>query len=177
MPNAKPLPPVSLVNQLVTYDPATGEFARRDGKKATRRTKKGYLQLVLKDPETGEKFTCYAHRLAWLLVTGDDPGVMQVDHRDRDKENNRFDNLRLATPSQNSQNVGLRRSNKSGVIGVCWDDVAKQWQANIRVDGRQINLGSSPQKEVAISFRREAERFYYGEFAPATRLTAIRLRD
>lgn len=59
----------------------------------------------------------YLHRLVWLLKTGDYP-TCDIDHKDLDKTNNNFNNLRLASRSENKLNVRATKSSKSGVRGV-----------------------------------------------------------
>lgn len=49
------------------------------------------------------------HRVIWAVVTGSDPGHMEIDHVDHDPSNNRIENLRLATRSQNQANTRPRR--------------------------------------------------------------------
>ena len=39
--------------------------------------------------------TYFHHRVIWFLMTGEDPGEQTVDHKDRDRSNNRWENLRL----------------------------------------------------------------------------------
>jgi len=52
----------------------------------------------------GTRTSFYAHRLAWEAVYGPIPDGMVIDHKDRDKSNNKIENLRLVTRSQNSYN-------------------------------------------------------------------------
>jgi len=104
------------------------------------------------------------HRLIFAMVNGYFPA--QVDHKDRNKTNNRPANLREATHGQNIQNQNLRRNNTSGIIGVCWVARQRQWKAKIRVNGTEKHLGFFDHKEDAAVVRRNAELFYYGEFAP-----------
>ncbi|EHY6648625.1 HNH endonuclease [Salmonella enterica] len=56
------------------------------------------------------------HRLIWWLETGD--WVMLIDHKDRNKLNNRIENLRSATILENNRNTGIGKNNKSGYLGV-----------------------------------------------------------
>lgn len=82
-----------------------------------------------------------AHRLAWLYVTGNWP-TKWLDHRNAVRTDNRFSNLREATPAQNNQNIQARRSDcSSGVRGVTWVADRKKWRAVIVVAGRQRHLG------------------------------------
>lgn len=73
----------------------------------------------------------------------DAPDGMEVDHRDgRDTLNNRRDNLRIATRSENAQNrVGAQRNSKSGIRGVSWNERDRKWRAQIRLNGKQKYLG------------------------------------
>lgn len=62
-----------------------------------------------------------------------------VDHIDSDALNNKKENLRLATKSENAQNyIGARKDNKLGILGVCWSKHHRKWQASIEVDGTKF---------------------------------------
>jgi len=75
----------------------------------------------------------FAHRLIWVMLYGSEPGPT-IDHRDGNKHNNRPDNLRAATYTQNTSNRGLSKRNKSGFKGVIWDSRKRTWRAEITVD-------------------------------------------
>lgn len=105
-----------------------------------------------------------AHRLIFLWMTGEWP-VGQVDHINRVRSDNRWANLRAATQMQNSANQGLRRTNKSGVAGVSWDDARGKWFVKIRVGYKQIALGRFDKFEDAVAARRAAEALHHGDFA------------
>lgn len=62
----------------------------------------------------------YAHRVVWMIVHGDIPNGMQIDHLDGDGRNNRIENLRVVTPAINSRNQSKSARNKTGVVGVCY---------------------------------------------------------
>ena len=98
-------------------------------------------------------------------VLGAAYGVL-VDHRDHDGLNNRRDNLREATRTQNAQNSASRSSNTSGVQGVCFHIGHQRWRARITVHGERIHLGHFAAFEEAVRVRRAAELEYFGEFAP-----------
>ena len=97
-----------------------------------------------------------AHRLAWLYVHGYFP--RQIDHRDRNKQNNKLSNLRAADPMINGANRGLFVSNKSGHKGVFWYAKLKKWQANLTVNNVVYYLGRFNSIEEAIAARTEAEK-------------------
>ena len=80
------------------------------------------------------------HRLAWLYVYGEFP-FKDLDHINRIKTDNRIKNLRLATHSQNLQNVGLRSDNKSGYKGVSWCKRKKKWCVRMNFDNKYQHLG------------------------------------
>jgi hypothetical protein len=149
----------------LNYDPATGLFYRRlagntykPGDLAGGRQTTGYISISV----CGKMY--YAHRLAWLYMLGEWPAT-QLDHKNQDCSDNRWDNLRVATHAQNNQNKPARVDNKSGAVGVSWRKSHKLWQARITVAGRDIHLGYFPRKEEAIAVRVIAAAKYHGEFA------------
>lgn len=73
-----------------------------------------------------------AHQLAWLIVHGRLPTKF-IDHKDRDRSNNRISNLREVTKVQNGQNRTLNKNSKTGIIGVTLHP-AGQFCANITVN-------------------------------------------
>lgn len=85
-----------------------------------------------------------------------------VDHINRDRKDNRPENLRLTDKSENAFNCGVRRSNKSGFTGVWFRNDTKRWSAEIKKDGRKISLGCYAEKEDAIAARQSAEELIYG---------------
>ena len=80
------------------------------------------------------------HRLAWLYVYGSYPSC-DIDHINLIRSDNRIDNLRLATRSQNIQNTNKRSDNKSGYKGVSWDKKSKKWRSQIVCNGKKTCLG------------------------------------
>lgn len=94
-------------------------------------------------------------------------GNDEIDHiHGKDsRHDNRKSNLRIATSSQNSMNVGLRSNNTSGVTGVHWDKEKQKWVARITVDGERIVLGEYDDFKNAREKRLYAEKIYFGEFS------------
>ena len=107
-----------------------------------------------------------AHRLAWLYMTGDWPPD-EVDHKNRVRTDNRWDNLRLADTFTNKRNTSAYRNNKSGFKGVSWHVCSRKWRSRIRVDGKEKNLGLYDTPEQANAAYERAAREMFGEFARA----------
>jgi hypothetical protein len=106
-----------------------------------------------------------AHQLAWLYMTGKRwPRV--IDHRDRNPSNNRWDNLRRATVSQNNANRRRHRNNACGFKGVTRTEWGR-WRASIYKDGRKHHLGIFATPEEAHAAYMAAARRLFGEFARA----------
>ena len=88
-----------------------------------------------------------------------------VDHINRVRSDNRWDNLRAATRKQNGRNHGIYANNTSGVMGVVWNKARRKWQAQIEVEGKNHHLGLYMDFESAVESRREAEVRHFGSFA------------
>jgi hypothetical protein len=104
-----------------------------------------------------------AHRIVYAMTHGEWP--VQVDHINCIKSDNSPANLRAATNGQNKHNCGLNSKNTSGVKGVYWHKINRNWHAQIWKDGKAINLGSHDDLELAELVVSEARRKYHGEFA------------
>lgn len=160
----------ALVIQRFDYSPETGEFRYRDnfsakarkGKIAGNRPGNGpYLYI-------GIGYKRYAaHRLAWLYMTGAWP-VGEIDHINGDTGDNRFANLRDATPSQNQYNQKIPKNNKSGVKGLFWIERLKKWRACVAAttqNGFNGYLGIYSSRDDAIAAIKAGRRLLHGEFS------------
>jgi hypothetical protein len=98
----------------------------------------------------------------WVMHHGQWP-ELEIDHRNRKPLDDRIDNLRLATSSQNKGNTGKRRSNTSGYKGVCRKN--GKWVAEITKNGRLAHLGCFVDPREAHSAYMRAAREHFGEFA------------
>lgn len=105
-----------------------------------------------------------AHRLAWLYVYGVFPS-QNIDHIDRNKDNNSMANLRLATQAENALNSKNRSTNKSGYRGVSWCGRTSKWRATVTTNGKQKSLGRFKEMKEAVSAYNEFAKQHHGEFA------------
>lgn len=124
--------------------------------KKPKRSKTTYLAtLIDKKYET-------VHRIIFAMHHGYMPE--QVDHIDHDGMNNRIENLRASNSKDNSRNLPMQKSNKSGHIGVNWHKSAKKWQARaVDKNGKRVDLGRFDDINDAIAIRKkyEVEFGYY----------------
>lgn len=84
--------------------------------------------------------TYRVHRVIWLWCKGSWP-ENEIDHLDRNRMNNRINNLQDVEHKQNQQNIGRHSDNSSGFPGVSWHKRAKKYRARIEVDDKDIYLG------------------------------------
>jgi AP2 domain len=92
-------------------------------------------------------------------------GWALVDHANGDGLDCRRANLRPATTAQNSLNAHRRRDNTSGFRGVWWDKTSKRWRAQLKHEGRRIDLGCHDDAVSAARAYDEAARRHAGKFA------------
>lgn len=101
---------------------------------------------------------CYRlHRIIWLWHYGYFP-ENGVDHINRDKLDNRIENLREVSQICNLRNTNNPCDNKSGVKGVIWEKTRKKWMAYIRVNNRMTNIFRSSSFIEAVCHRLAAEQ-------------------
>ncbi len=90
-----------------------------------------------------------AHHLVWLWFHGVFP-THQIDHINGNKLDNRIENLRDVPQKMNTWNLQrAKKNNKSGFLGVDWKPSHKKWRAQIRVEGKKIQLGLFDTAEAA----------------------------
>jgi hypothetical protein len=97
----------------------------------------GYVVMQRKRPSNG---IVLMHRLI-LELDGQNIDGLEVDHDNGNRLDNRRENLRPATKSQNMSNRGPFLNNKSGFKGVCWHKRRQKWIAQIHVSGKRTHLG------------------------------------
>lgn len=153
--------------EVVYYDLSTGIFTWIA--KLSRKTVIGSRAGTIRPPRMYRVITIdggkyYEHRLAWLYVTGRWPPV-EIDHKNTVVDDNRFDNLREATGTQNQGNRNRGKNNTSGVKGVHFNKKDDRWQASISMKGRYVYLGQSSDLSEAAGWYEKAAKQYFKEFA------------
>lgn len=144
---------IERLKDVLSYDPATGTWTwrvsrgkRSAGSVAGCSDGDGYIQIQI----DGVQYK--AHNLAFLWMVGRWPRPM-CDHRDLDKKNNRWANLRDAEHFQNSANIALTRRNTSGFKGVAFDKVTQSWKAQAQIKGKTIWIGRfAKAKDASIAY-------------------------
>lgn len=161
------------LRSILKYEPASGEFRwkwRADHSVQTNGRFAGKLTGAGSTTRYGviriDDVLYRTHRLAWLYMTGEWPSH-DIDHRDLDRSNNRWSNLRLATKSTNGANRKRQKNNQSGYKGVFWSTAASKWTAQIAVKGRSKHLGLFADPESAHAAYAAAAKEHFGEFARA----------
>lgn len=127
------------LKEKIHYDPETGKFTRTwpdHNRKVGRLDKDGYLAIAI------DRVKHRAGRLAWLYMTGKHPDEsMHVDHINRIRDDNRWENLRLLTPQDNrAHRVVTRKPPASGVTGVYWDGRKNKWVVQL-FRNRKVHYG------------------------------------
>ena len=150
------------VSDIFEYDKETGvvtwkKHPKLTGKPAgTRRKDRGGLLLSFTIDD--KKYRFQGARICWYLATGEDPADLCIDHINGDRDDNRFENLRLATHRENCWN-------RRGVRGY-WLNHGR-WCVDIRIDGITVIHGRFKTEEEAESFYKENVASIRKEWVPA----------
>lgn len=123
--------------------------------------KDGYVNIVI------DSCVVRAHRLAYFIVNGHWPREgMLIDHINFDRSDNRWCNLRLASPTENSINQPIRKDNTSGHTGVYVHKTNGRFYPYLQKNGKNIKLGGYATFDEAVAVRMAAEVSMFGEFRP-----------
>lgn len=102
------------------------------------------------------------HRIIWKMINGSDP-LEEIDHKNNDRLDNKWSNLREATHSQNNHNVPVKKHSVSGIKGIrC---IKGRWYATIRKDYKQYHIGVFDDVNSAIMAHADAAKRLYGSSA------------
>jgi hypothetical protein len=128
--------------------------------------KEAFASNKLSGYKSGEicKKTYLAHRIIWVMQTGQQPKNF-IDHIDRNKANNRWENLREANKTQNNANRVSKPNSSSKYLGVCWNKPLKKWRAEIVNSNNKNHLGYFYCEQMAARAYDEAAKRLHGEFA------------
>jgi hypothetical protein len=143
-------------------------------KTAGRKIKDGYWRDAITC--NGKRIDFSVHRLVFFLCNENvDIEGMQIDHKDNDRANNRKENLQIATPSQNSHNRKLSKTNKSGTKGLFDNVKTNTFQTHVKCNGKRYQkyfpYGENPTKKhkakiraIAVKWLRETRERLHGDF-------------
>lgn len=159
------------LKELLEYKPESGEFVwlvsrgsnKAGGRAGWQHRVYGYITIQV----DGQSY--HSHRLVWLYNYGEFPEE-QIDHIDGSRNNNKLENLREASHSENMRNSKIRSHNTSGITGVSLVEIKREngkiykyWRATwVNISGKskqklfQVSLyGDDQSKELAITFRED----------------------
>jgi hypothetical protein len=103
------------------------------------------------------------HRIIWKIERGEIPEGMVVDHINGNPFDNRLENLRLVTHTENCRNARSHTTNKTGLKGVAWDKKNERWQTEIRTPVGRVFLGRHKTKGEAALVYAKASLRYHGK--------------
>lgn len=126
----------------------------KEGDIAGTKSKRGYWDIRVE----GKLYR--RSRIVYAMHHGKCPTHLQIDHVNRNKEDDRIQNLRLVTNQENCRNKGIKSTNKSGVTGVYWSKATKKWAASIVADTKERRIGYFDTIEKATEARKKAEKRY-----------------
>ena len=162
-------------------------FYKKENNYGVLSDEKGNICLYdLENEELLKKYNWFHSRGYWITIkdnkllnmhslimnTSQNLTVDNIKHVKDGYTDNRKNNLRICTFQENCQHRGKAKNNTSGIIGVRIKKTkwGNYWRAQIKVDGKMKTVGEYKDKEKAIKKRLEAEKKYYGEFAPQKHL-------
>ena len=165
---AKPLPSAEHLRSLFDYLPS-GDLvflpregvphfnSKHAGRVVSKNTSpKGYSKLHV------DGRYVYAHRVIWKMHYGDDPH--QIDHINGDRGDNRIENLRVALGGENNR-ASRRNTSATGFKGVIHASRSENFEARIKLNGKQRHLGTYPTAIAAAQAYDAAAIEMHGEFA------------
>ena len=119
---------------------------------------------------SNSRFGIRMHR----LIMGCNDKNLVVDHINHITYDNRKENLRICTSSQNGMNKSRPNNNTSGYVGITYDSSENKWRARLSIGGKTINIGRFEKIEEAVRARKEAEEEYFGEYSYNNSIQALK---
>lgn len=151
--------------EVLEYDPTSGVFTWKPrinlnkslwNKPAGTHDHLGYLRIKV------DNVQYLAHRLAYVIMTGNEPPE-KLDHKDNNPSNCAWDNIRVATSSQNSSNVKTRSDNELGVKNIRKKG-ENSYQVRVGKNGKSYSKTLKSLEE-AIEWRDTKLLELHGDFA------------
>ena len=167
---------LDLLLKRLRYDKDTGDFiwidckrkASKNGSVAGTILRSGYRHIQI----DGKQYL--AHRLVWLITYGYLP-ENYIDHINRNRSDNRVENLREVSNQCNQRNSAVNIKNTSGVKGVTYDK--GYWLARIRINKRIVHVGCSKDFTEAVAFRLAAEQSLGWEGCDSSSSSYLHMRE
>jgi HNH endonuclease len=149
----KTLPTQDYLLSILTYDKETGNLTR-NGSVVGIPNKNGYKVIRI------DMILYYQHRIIYKMIHNQEPD--SIDHINMDKSDNRIENLRSCTMSQNHMNRPAYSSNKLGIKGVI--KVGNRYKASICKNRESYYLGYFDTPELAHNAYIKKAIEIFGEF-------------
>lgn len=174
------MPSQEVVRQYLSYNPTTGFVTKNKLTREFFKTDRGYGTHLTRDAGKvvgsknagGYLFASVAgtvyplHRLIWVLMEGDIPEGMFVDHRNGIRDDNRWENIKeLVTWNQNQRNAAIRSDNRIGYKGVRLLPSGRFWARTNNPEGKQFSLGTYDTAEDAHAAVMKYNVETYGKYA------------
>lgn len=147
---------ITRVNNLFYYNDGH-LYNKKNNKRLGTLNRDGYIHIGLDYKYYKE------HRLIFLIHHGYLPKI--IDHIDGNKQNNKIENLRPCTKSQNCLNAKNKKHSKCGYKGVSYEKRYNTWVASITIDGKRKYIGSYKDPVYAAFAYNQYALVYHKEFA------------
>lgn len=151
MPSQKELLDLFIYHNDGTVTRRRNHYCTKKGALAGFKNKAGYWYVKVYQKRIA------LHRVIWIMHNGEIPPGMVVDHINRVRDDNRIENLRIASYKTNARNMSIKKGNLSGLKGVSYSKRDRMWIARIRYNGRDVMLGRFSKRDHAIIARHVAE--------------------
>jgi hypothetical protein len=164
---------ISALQERFGYDPETGVVFFKNDVRSGRENRMliaragdraGYVAPIGYRYVSFQKVRLLEHHVVWALMTGDWPRK-QLDHINRQKADNRWENLRECNGVENAANTAKSSRNTSGFKGVSYFKPAKLWAAQIMYNGQKSHLGYYRTPEAAYEAYKAEHSKIHGEFS------------
>lgn len=156
MPQTREYPTQQELQARYRYEPDTGKLFNRKTGRELKGKSHGYILVKF------NKTVLPAHRVIWIIHYGSVPTDMEIDHINNNRSDNRIENLRLCTNSQNAMNAVAKKGRRFKGVS---KSSRNTFVARITIDYKRIFLGNFPNPEEAHQAYLKAAEKYFGKFA------------